>query len=177
MLDVPSPRPEYDFPSQGDAIARTVHLVKEFVERRPDTAVLVGAYAVGKERVFKALARELDSKLWTKDDRVKVWRCLQDDEILSRLVLEREEARVQVNLLLPCSTSPLQVIDQRTVCWGGLGQELGRLGGRYRHVLGVRPTGWSHSRGEGSEQSLRDVRIVTKGQVCQVLLTVLTVAR
>ena len=44
-------------PSQGDVIARTVELVAEFVTRRPDTAVLVGAYSVGKERIFKALAK------------------------------------------------------------------------------------------------------------------------
>ena len=45
---------------------------------RPSTVVLCGAYSVGKERIFKSIAVELDCKLWTSAARVKVWHCLQD---------------------------------------------------------------------------------------------------
>ena len=85
-------------PSQGDVIARTVELVAEFVTRRPDAAVLVGAYSVGKERIFKALAKELDARLWTSATRAEVWRCLRDPGLLERKVQNRAEARVQVIL-------------------------------------------------------------------------------
>jgi DNA cross-link repair 1A protein len=151
-LDTTYCRPQYDLPSQSDVIAKTVHLVGEFVAGRPGTAVLVGAYAVGKERLFKAVAEELDARVWTGESRVAVWRCLQDRHLLDRLVGSRAEARVQV-------------VDSRLVTWGGLGQELDRVGELFTHVLGVRPTGWAHSRGEGQEGSLADVRIVTKGQL------------
>ena len=39
------------------------------------------------------------------------------------------------------------------------------MGAHYNHILGIKPTGWTHSRGEGQESSLADVRIVTKGQL------------
>ena len=39
------------------------------------------------------------------------------------------------------------------------------MGGKWNHVLGVKPTGWTHSRGEGKEQSLAGIRIVTRGHV------------
>ena len=112
-------RPEYDLPSQGDVIARTVELVAEFVTRRPDTAVLVGAYTVGKERIFKALAKELDARLWTSSARSEVWRCLRDPGLLERKVEERGEARVQV-------------VDNKMINWGGLAREADRVGELFR---------------------------------------------
>ena len=33
------------------------------------------------------------------------------------------------------------------------------------HILGLKPTGWTHSRAEGQESSLAYSRIVTKGQL------------
>ena len=145
-------RPEYDLPSQGDVIARTVELVAEFVTRWPDTAVLVGAYSVGKERIFKALAKELDARLWTTSARSEVWKCLRDPGLLERKVDNREEARVQV-------------VDNKMISWGGLARESGKVGELFRHVLGVKPTGWTHGKGQAKETSLARLRIVTKGQV------------
>ena len=102
-------------------ISRTVQLVAEFVTRRPDTAVLVGAYSVGKERIFKALAKELDARLWTSPARSEVWRCLRDPGLLERKVERREEARVQV-------------VENKIISWGGLAGESGKVGELFRHV-------------------------------------------
>ena len=139
-------------PSQADVIARTVELVAEFVTRRPDTAVLVGAYSVGKERIFKALAEELDARLWTSAARSEVWKCLRDPGLIERKVVNRGEARVQV-------------VDNKMVNWGGLAKESDRVGELFRHVLGVKPTGWTHGKGQAKEASLARLRIVTRGQV------------
>jgi len=151
-LDTTYCKPEYDLPSQGDVIARTVELVAEFVTRWPDTAVLVGAYSVGKERIFKALAKELDARLWTTSARSEVWKCLRDPGLLERKVDNREEARVQV-------------VDNKMISWGGLARESGKVGELFRHVLGVKPTGWTHGKGQAKETSLARLRIVTKGQI------------
>ena len=91
---------------------------------------------------------ELDSKLWTSSVRVKVWHCLQDKDILDRMVKERSQARVQV-------------VDMKVMCWGGLSQELDKVGAQYNYILGIKPTGWTHSRAEGQESSLAYLRIVT----------------
>ena len=136
-LDTTYCRPEYDFPSQSDVIEKTVELVNTFLAARPWTVVMVGGYDIGKERVFKALAASLDCQVWGDKKRVATWRCLEDEEILSRLVEVRVRAQVQV-------------ISNSLVTWAKLGREFDavKLAGGLSHVLGVKPTGWSHSRGE-----------------------------
>ena len=140
-LDTTYCRPEYDFPSQSDVIEKTVELVHSFLAKRPRTVVMVGGYDIGKERVFKALASSLDCKVWGDKKRVNTWRCLEDEEILCRLVEDRARAQVQV-------------ITNNLLTWARLGQMLDRArteaGGDWEwdHVLGVKPTGWSHPRGE-----------------------------
>ena len=39
------------------------------------------------------------------------------------------------------------------------------MGDQFDHILGVKPTGWTHSRDENQEASLADVKIVTRGQL------------
>lgn len=151
-LDTTYCKPEYDFPSQTDVITRTVELVGEFVANRPDTVVMVGAYTVGKERIFKAIAAGLEAKVWGDTKRVRTWRCLEDSEILGRLVGDRKRAQVHV-------------VMNQLISWPKLGMELDKVGGKWNHVLGVKPTGWTHSRGEGKEQSLAGISIVTRGHV------------
>ena len=153
-LDTTYCRPEYDFPALQDVIDKTVELTRNFLKDKPNTILMVGGYDVGKERVFKALAASLDCKVWGDRTRVSTWRCLEDGEILSRLVENRARAQVQV-------------ISNSLVTWARLGQELDRVRtrGGWRHVLGVKPTGWNHSRGEQSDTSLLNVSIQTRGEV------------
>ena len=40
-----------------------------------------------------------------------------------------------------------------------------RSGHQWSHVLGVRPSGWCHSRRESAQDSLVKLRIVTRGDV------------
>jgi len=151
-LDTTYCKPEYDFPSQEDVIMRTVDMVVEFVTAKPDTLVMVGAYTVGKERIFKAIAAGLEAKVWGDKKRRKTWTCLDDKEILGRVVDDRMKAQVQV-------------IMNQLVCWPKLGSEMDKVGGRWTHVLGVKPTGWAHSKGQGQEDSLANIRIITRGHV------------
>ena len=153
-LDTTYCRPEYDFPSQADVIQKTVELVKEFINKKPKTLVFVGAYDVGKERIFKAILEALDCKLWGDQRRVDTWRCLEDGEILSRLVSDRRRAQVQV-------------INNKFISFPKLGLEYDKIraGSPWSHVLGVKPTGWSHGRGESAEASLVNIEVVTRGEV------------
>merc|ERR1719153_65854 len=82
----------------------------------------------------------------------EVWRCLRDPGLLERKVQNRAEARVQV-------------VDNKIVNWGGLAREAERVGELFRHVLGVKPTGWTHGKGQDKEASLAGLRIVTRGQI------------
>ena len=92
---------------------------------------------------------ELDSKLWMSSVRVKVWHCLQDKDILDRIVKERSQARVNV-------------VDMKVMCWGGSQSGAGQGGDSVNHILGIKPTGWTHSRGEGQESSLAGLQTPTQ---------------
>ena len=129
-LDTTYCRPEYDFPSQADVIQRTVEIVQEFITKNPKALVFVGAYDVGKERIFKAFLEALDCKLWGDQRRVDTWRCLEDGQILSRLVGDRRRAQVQV-------------INNKFISYPKLGLEYDKIraGSPWNHVLGVKPTG------------------------------------
>ena len=59
----------------------------------------------------------------------------------------------------------VQVIMNQLVCWPKLGSEMEKVGGNWTHVLGVKPTGWAHSRGEGRDSSLARLSVVTRGHV------------
>ena len=120
-------------------IEKTIDLIRDFLSLRPNTVLMVGAYVVGKERIFKAIAESLDTKIWGDERRVETWRCLEDEELLGRLVQRRARAQVQV-------------ITNGLVSWAKLGLQFDsvRREGGWSHVLGVKPTGWSHSRGERS---------------------------
>ena len=74
-LDTTYCRPEYDFPSQSDVIMTTVATVTEHLDNndKDKTLVVVGAYTIGKERIFKAIAEALDAKLWAETRRVSTW--------------------------------------------------------------------------------------------------------
>jgi len=151
-LDTTYCKPEYDFPAQADVINRSVELVGEFISSNPNTVVMVGAYTVGKERIFKAIAEDLKSKVWGDKRRVKTWRCLNDPAILNRVENDRNRAQVQV-------------VMNNLISWPKLLAELDKLGGKWNHVLGVKPTGWAHSKGEDKELSLANIKIVTRGHV------------
>jgi len=152
-LDTTYCRPEYDFPSTSDVIDKTLELTREFLAENPSTLVVVGAYDVGKERLLKAVMASLDCKVWGDERRVSTWRCLEDSELLARLVEDRARAQVQV-------------IRNSLLTWARLGQELDRLkAGGWRRVLGVRPSGWAHSRGEQADSSLLNLAVQTRGEV------------
>ena len=78
--------------------------------------------------MFKSIAMELDSKLWTSSVRVKVWHCLQDKDILDRIVKERSQARVNV-------------VDMKVMCWARSQSGAGQGRDSVNHILGIKPTG------------------------------------
>ena len=59
----------------------------------------------------------------------------------------------------------LQVVMNQQIGWRKLGMEFYKVGEKWNHVLGVKPTGWTHSRGEGKEKSLAGISIVTRGHI------------
>ena len=138
-LDTTYCKPIYDFPPQGEVVERTLQIVLEFIRKRPDTIVMVGAYDIGKEKIFKKLIGPdgLNCEVWGDKHRNKIWRTLQDGEIT------RKSVEIRIN-------AQVNVISNSKLNFAKLGMEFDQIrrGSQWKHVLGVKPTGWTHSRGE-----------------------------
>merc|ERR1711915_298454 len=82
------------------------------------------------EKIFKKLIGPdgLNCKVWGDKKRNKIWRCLEDGEILARSVQIRNNAQVNV-------------ISNVKLNFAKLGLEFDQMKpmSKWRHVLGVRP--------------------------------------
>ena len=85
----------------------TIHPSLRFQGNYAKMAILVGAYTIGKERIFKGIAEHLDCKVWANAKRLKTWASLEDAEINRRISPDRKSAEVHV-------------VDQRQLSWSGL---------------------------------------------------------
>ena len=68
FLDTTYCRPEYDFPSQGDAVSTSIELIHNHLQIHPNTLVVCGTYTVGKNpyvsaKTFRAHSKNLLIKL------------------------------------------------------------------------------------------------------------------
>ncbi|XP_063589519.1 DNA cross-link repair 1A protein-like isoform X2 [Penaeus indicus] len=126
----------YDFPSQEDVIDKCVSVATSHVADNTKTLIVVGSYSIGKERVFKAIASALDCKIWASSDKQRTLRCIQDNEICSRLTSEKLCARVHV--------LPMSDLQPRKLM-----AYVKALKPRYSVVVAIRPTGWEHSSEQG----------------------------
>lgn len=126
----------YDFPRQEDVIDKCVSVATSHIADNKKTLIVVGSYTIGKERVFKAIASALDCKIWASSDKQKTLRCIQDNEICSRLTSEKLSARVHV--------LPMSDLQPRKLM-----AYVETLKPRYSVVVAIRPTGWEHSSDQG----------------------------
>ena len=54
FLDTTYCRPEYDFPSQGDAVSTSIELIHNHLQIHPKTLVVCGTYTIGKNSYVSA---------------------------------------------------------------------------------------------------------------------------
>ncbi|KAG8708689.1 hypothetical protein FRC11_006260, partial [Ceratobasidium sp. 423] len=92
--------------------------------------VVVGTYTIGKERVLKAIAEALSSKIYCNSRKHAVFMC-QTDTALHKM-LTKDSAAAQVHVL------PL---GQITI--DALSEYLALHQAQYDRILGFRPTGWT----------------------------------
>nr|KAJ3422108.1 DNA break repair nuclease [Polyrhizophydium stewartii] len=99
--------------------------------------IVVGSYLIGKERVFKALAKAVGTKVFADADKRRILARLADRELDGMMTSRPEDANVHV------------------VGMGKLNKEhlaamLARHKDRFSEVIAVRPTGWTFGgRGPG----------------------------
>ncbi|CAE7146275.1 unnamed protein product [Rhizoctonia solani] len=94
--------------------------------------VVVGTYTIGKERVLKAIAKALSSKIYCNSRKHAVFMCQTDPDL--HAILTKDSMAAQVHVL------PLGQINIE-----GLSQYLTMHQAQYDRILGFRPTGWTYT--------------------------------
>jgi len=143
FLDTTYCDPKYTFPTQQKAIEATVTTaLQEFEQaQRSDQRLLLlfGAYTIGKENVYMAVADRLKSKVYVDHRRRNIARALADSRCWSADRLERLTTNPrETNLwVVPMSHVNLKKLPSY------LTDEKKKLS--FDRVVGFRPTGWSHN--------------------------------
>ena len=146
-LDTTYCKPEYDFPNQGSVISSTVQIVKRHLKSHSKTLICVGSYTVGKERIFTAIANEIDAKIWGNSEKVRVLKTLSDPIIDAKLTKIPKEAQIHVVEMFRVKKKDALI------------EHLAKHQDKFDCVLGIVPTGWTHERGSSSDNSLSSMSI------------------
>ena len=130
---------KYSLPTQDDAIQAAIEVaVREFDHARRTgkrLLMLFGAYTIGKERIYMAVARQLGVKVYVDPRRLR---------ILSQLVWSRSQMELLTSK--PNETN-LWVVPLGNINMQKMLPYLQSQNNRkaFDRVVGFRPTGWSHS--------------------------------
>ncbi|KAJ7066388.1 DRMBL-domain-containing protein [Mycena amicta] len=176
-LDTTYLDPRYTFPPQPLVISACADLAKRIVSGKPPDAagsskmdqwvtspvkgkqkahperilMVVGTYSVGKERIVKAVAQAIDSKIYCDARKMGILRCQSDPELHALLTDDPLAADVHILPLGKISADKLQVY-------------LERFKGTFTKVVGFRPTGWTYSPPAGAIQSPSIPSVIAQSQ-------------
>lgn len=118
---------DVDFPPQ-DAVVRAV--VQRAVDYRESSRTLIafGAYSIGKERLFLAVAAALRERIGVDPARLRTYRAALADAVdVERVFTTDQGARIRVVSMHVVALHRLSSL----------------VGGRWSSVVGFRPTGWT----------------------------------
>ncbi|SPP84380.1 DNA cross-link repair 1A protein [Drosophila guanche] len=121
----------YDFCHQTESVSRLLHLVQNFHERNPGKRILYvcGAYVIGKEKIWLALAKKFCLKVWTEAHRRVAIDCLEWPELQTRMTADPYQAN-------------LHVIAMGKVGYLHLSEYFTLFEDQYDMLLAIRPSGW-----------------------------------
>ncbi|RDB23954.1 DNA cross-link repair protein pso2/snm1 [Hypsizygus marmoreus] len=161
-LDTTYLDPKYMFPPQPLVISACAELARRLVsgqsvneqnamntwvngnstgkKTKPENIlVVVGTYSIGKERIVKAIAQALQTKVYCDARKADILRCQADAELNALLCSNPLEANVHLVPLGLISSDKLKPYAER-------------FKGKFSKVVGFRPTGWTYTQPAGSEQ-------------------------
>ncbi|THH29779.1 hypothetical protein EUX98_g4415 [Antrodiella citrinella] len=111
---------------------------KEHPKNGSKTLIVVGTYSIGKERVVKAVAKALNTKVYCDARKAAILRCQSDPELHALLTTDPYNAGVHLVPLGTVATDRLKIYIER---WKG----------HFDHVIGFRPTGWTYTPTNGTD--------------------------
>lgn len=119
----------YDFPAQRLVVHEAIQFMKSFLPD-PRTLFVVGAYTIGKERIFLKAAQEFQFRVLCSASKYKILSCLcLPPEELALITKDEESARIHV---VPIGTINLKGMEKYL-----------RSRPRWKRVVALKPTGWT----------------------------------
>lgn len=121
------------FPDQDEVIKNAVSVCRYALEQTPRTLIVCGSYCIGKEKVFLAVAEELNLKVWASQAKRGYFSCIQDPRLDAVLVDKQDEAKIHV--------LPLKSLWKR-----GMREYLEKHYQYFDAIVALRPSGWEYKR-------------------------------
>ncbi|KAH9479471.1 DNA cross-link repair protein pso2/snm1 [Psilocybe cubensis] len=178
-LDTTYLDPKYTFPPQPLVISACANLAKRLVSgesNKQSTStvltwmssseigkgkvkeiskplIVIGTYSIGKERIAKAIARALDTKIYCDARKAAILRCQDDPELHSMLTSDPTKGFVHLVPLGSITSDQLKLY-------------LDRFKDVYDRIIGFRPTGWTYTQAAGTNQSpsIQSILAASAGQ-------------
>ncbi|KAE9392288.1 DRMBL-domain-containing protein [Gymnopus androsaceus JB14] len=116
-----------------------------------NTLMVVGTYSIGKERIVKAIAQALQSKIYCDSRKTAILRCQADPELHALLTRNPLEAQVHIVPLGHVNLDKLKEYSEK-------------YKGHFRKVVGFRPTGWTFTQPAGTDQVASIETIISRAQ-------------
>ncbi|KAJ4474558.1 DNA repair metallo-beta-lactamase-domain-containing protein [Lentinula lateritia] len=113
--------------------------------------MIVGTYSIGKERIVKAIARALQSKIYCDSRKTAILRCQADPELESLLTKNPLDAQVHIVPLGHVNLDKLKEYSEK-------------YKNHFKKVVGFRPTGWTYVQPAGTEQVPSIPTIISRAQ-------------
>ncbi|KAK8056354.1 DNA repair metallo-beta-lactamase-domain-containing protein [Apiospora rasikravindrae] len=92
--------------------------------------VICGTYSIGKERICKAIAQALNTKIFASASKIKIIKQLGDPELTALLTTNPREAQVHMQMLMEIRAETLQ-------------EYLNGYKPHFSRIVGFRPSGWN----------------------------------
>ncbi|KAK4757144.1 hypothetical protein SAY87_007271 [Trapa incisa] len=149
-LDTTYCNPRYKFPSRDEVLNYVVRITKNQLKKQPRTLIVVGAYSIGKEWVYLAIAKDLGVKIYANASRRRILQSYVWPELSERICSNPKD-------------TPLHVLPMSSLRFEGLSSYLNTYKDQYAAVLAFRPTGWSFSEAVGNHLDL--IKPTSKGNI------------
>ncbi|KAI0514788.1 DRMBL-domain-containing protein [Xylaria bambusicola] len=118
----------------GDALSLTIKCSDSDSETRSDLKnrllVICGTYSIGKERICKAIAQALNTKIFASPSKIKICSQLGDPELTALMTSNPYEAQVHMQMIMEIRAETLQ-------------DYLDSYKPHFTRIVGFRPSGWN----------------------------------
>ncbi len=99
--------------------------------RRNRLLVICGTYSIGKERICKAIAKALNTKIFASPAKIKIVAQLGDPELSALMTSDPTEAQVHMQMLMDIRAETLS-------------EYLASYCAHFSRIIGFRPSGWNY---------------------------------